>query len=86
MGKFSITYVRKVQTQPYENVTIGLTQEFEDKMSHDDAFKEVRDRVEVWINYELQILGLKVTPPFFKAYLNRGKRARDHNLQGGTNT
>jgi len=60
MGKFSITYVRKVQTQPYENVTIGLTQEFDEgKVSHDDAFKEVRDRVEMWINYELQVLGLK---------------------------
>ena len=52
-----MSYARKVQTMPYENVTIGLTREFnEDEVSHDDAFKEVRDTVETWVNYELRIL------------------------------
>ena len=57
MAKFSISYSRKVQTVVYENVTISLTREFdEDEMSHDEAFKEVRDTVETWVNYELRIL------------------------------
>ncbi len=57
MGKFSVTYTRKVQTMPYENVTISLTQEFdEDEVSYDYAFKEVRDRVTRWIDVELQML------------------------------
>ena len=52
-----MSYARKVQTMPYENVTISLTREFdEDEVSHDDAFKEVRDTVETWVNYELRIL------------------------------
>ena len=60
MGKFSITYARKVRTQPYENVTISLTQEFdEDEVSYDYALKEVRDRVARWVDVELQMLGLK---------------------------
>ncbi len=60
MGKFSVTYTRKVQTMPYENVTISLTQEFdEDDVSYDYALKEVRDRVARWIDVELQMLGLK---------------------------
>ena len=57
MGKFSVSYTRKVQTVPYENVTVSLTREFdEDEVSHDEAFKEVRDTVETWVNYELRIL------------------------------
>lgn len=57
MGKFSVTYTRKVQTVPYENVTISLTQEFdEDEVSYDYALKEVRGRVTRWIDAELQML------------------------------
>ena len=57
MGKFSVSYTRKVQTVPYENVTISLTREFdEDECSPDHAFKEVRDTVEQWVAAELQIL------------------------------
>uniref|UniRef100_A0A6M3M7W4 Uncharacterized protein n=1 Tax=viral metagenome TaxID=1070528 RepID=A0A6M3M7W4_9ZZZZ len=57
MGKFSISYSRKVQTVMYENVTISLTREFdEDEMSPDYALKEVRDTVVKWIDAELQIL------------------------------
>ena len=60
MNKFSISYSRKVQTVPYENVTVSLTREFDEgEMSYDEAFKEVRDTVEVWVNYELQVLGVK---------------------------
>lgn len=55
-----MTYTRKVQTVPYENVTISLSQEFDDdEVSYDYAFKEVRDRVNRWIDVELQMLGLK---------------------------
>jgi len=57
MGKFSVTYTRKVQTVPYENVTISLTQEFDDdEVSYDYALKEVRSRVARWIDAELQML------------------------------
>ena len=60
MGKFSVTYTRKVQTIRYENIEISLTQEFdEDEISYDYALKEVRNRVTRWIDAELQILGLK---------------------------
>lgn len=57
MGKFSISYSRKVQTVMYENVAISLTREFdEDLCSPDQALKEVRDTVAKWIDAELQIL------------------------------
>ena len=57
MGKFSVSYTRKVQTVPYENVTVNLTREFdEDEMPYDHAFKEVRDTVARWVDAELQIL------------------------------
>jgi hypothetical protein len=60
MAKFSVTYTRLVRTIPYENITISLTREFdEDEVSHDYAFKEVRDTVARWIDVELQSLGLK---------------------------
>lgn len=60
MGKFSVTYTRKVQTIRFENIEISLTQEFdEDDVSYDYALKEVRNRVTRWIEAELQILGLK---------------------------
>uniref|UniRef100_A0A6M3M070 Uncharacterized protein n=1 Tax=viral metagenome TaxID=1070528 RepID=A0A6M3M070_9ZZZZ len=60
MGKFSISYTRKAQTQPYENVTITLTCEFDDdEISPDYAFKEVRDKVNLWLNNELKSMGLK---------------------------
>ena len=57
MGKFSVSYTRKVQTVPYENVTVNLTREFdEDLCSPDQAFKEVRETVAKWIDAELHIL------------------------------
>lgn len=59
MTKFNVTYTRKVQTVPYENLTISLSQEFDDdEVSYDYAFKEVRDRVNRWIDVELQMLGV----------------------------
>jgi len=59
MGKFSISYSRKVQTRKYENVTISLTREFdEDETPYDHAFMEVRSKVDAWIKAELRILGL----------------------------
>jgi len=60
MGKFSILYSRKVQTHPYENVTITLTIEFDDKdTTHDGAFSLVREKVNQWVEQELIMLGLK---------------------------
>lgn len=59
MGKFSVSYTRKVQTVPYENVTISLTQEFDDEVPYDHAFMEVRCKVDAWIKAELRMLGLK---------------------------
>ena len=59
LAKFSISYTRKVQSQPYENVTISLTREFdEDETPYDHAFMEVRSKVDAWIKAELRILGL----------------------------
>jgi len=58
--KFSISYARKVQTVQFENITVTLTREFdEDEISPDYAFKEVRDKVNLWLNNELKSMGLK---------------------------
>ncbi len=59
MPKFSITYARKVQTLPYENITVTFTAEFDgDEVSPDYAFGEVRDKVNQWLNNELDSMGL----------------------------
>ena len=60
MPKFSIAYARKVQTIQYENITIGLTAEFDDKdTTHDGAFSLVREKVNQWIEQDLIMMGLK---------------------------
>jgi len=60
VAKFSVSYARKVQTLPYENVTINLTAEFDDEaVSHDYAFGTVRDKVELWLKNELDMMGVK---------------------------
>lgn len=48
--KFVVSYGRTVQTAPYETMKVNLLVEFyEDEVSFDDAFKEVRNNVEGWI-------------------------------------
>lgn len=59
MAKFSVSYARKVQTLPYENITVNLTAEFDDdEVPHDYAFSTVRDKVELWLKNELDSMGL----------------------------
>ncbi|GAG90278.1 unnamed protein product [marine sediment metagenome] len=60
MAKFEISYSRKVQTLQYENITVTLTKEFDDKdIKYDAAFSQVREKVNEWIENELIMLGLK---------------------------
>ena len=48
--KFVVTYGRTVQTRPYETLKIQLLIEYhQDECSFDVAFREVRDKVEQWI-------------------------------------
>jgi hypothetical protein len=47
--KFTVRYQRKVQPQPYENMTIGLEAEFLEGENPDIAFKFVKKKVEDWI-------------------------------------
>jgi hypothetical protein len=52
--KFVVRYQRKVQPQPYENLTIGLEREFLDSdVNKDTAFRMVRNQVEYWIHESL---------------------------------
>ena len=60
MTKYSISFSRKVQTRPYENMTATLTEEFDDTdCPHDVAFREVRDRMNQWLDNEVEAMGLK---------------------------
>ena len=60
MTKFSVSYTRKVQTRPYENITINLTSEFDtDEVSFDYAHSQIRSKVEEWIKDDLQFLGVR---------------------------
>lgn len=51
--KFTVTYVRRVQTAPFENMVVGLEMEFPRNYTRDQAFKEVRDMVERWVDEQL---------------------------------
>jgi len=58
MTKYTLTYGRKVQTRPYEMLTIELSHEFETSLTgHDEAFMYVRDTVDKWIKLEKNRLG-----------------------------
>lgn len=51
--KYSITVSRLVQTYPYENLEIILSQEYDDYIVPRDAgFIEVRDKINEWITAE----------------------------------
>lgn len=59
MTKFSVSYARKVQTRPYENLSVYLIEEFDtDEISQDDAFSRVNATVERWIEEKLQSMGI----------------------------
>ncbi len=63
MAKYTVTYSRLVRTVPYENITVTLTQEFDnEETSSDYAWKQVRDKVHEWINIELESMGLSKMP------------------------
>lgn len=63
MAKYSVTYRRSVQTQPFENMTVELTAEFDDEETpRDYAWKQVRDKVHEWLNNELESMGLSRRP------------------------
>ena len=52
--RFTVRYQRKLQTRPYENMTIGLEMEFQRHDTDEDlAFKRVRETVEKWIDESL---------------------------------
>lgn len=58
--KYSISYSRTVETVPYENIKVNLTQEFDDEeIKPDLAYSLVKDKVGKWIETELIMMGLK---------------------------
>jgi len=59
MAKFSVSYARKIQTLPYENITVNLTAEFDDDdIPYDYAFNTVKTKVELWLKNELNAMGI----------------------------
>jgi len=62
--KYSIGFSRKVQTQPYENMEVTLTAEFDDEECPMEYAKDtVIEKVEQWIDTELASLGLSRPKP-----------------------
>jgi len=58
--KYEIYVERKVSTMPYENMTIGYSQEFDDSETpRDEGFKMVRDKLEAWVVGEAKRVGVK---------------------------
>lgn len=55
MGKCQISYSRKVQTIPYENVAVNYSREFDEAEENAyDVFREVRDFVNEMLEDEFQ--------------------------------
>jgi len=76
--KYEIYIERKVSTFPYENVTVGLTKQFEDSETPLEAgFMEVRDKLEEWITEEARRCGAKNPEPREKVLLAPNRRPRD---------
>lgn len=51
--KFTVHYSRKVRTQAYEMLEIGLVAEFDSAITNiDEAFDFVKDKVNLWIEDE----------------------------------
>jgi len=58
MTHYTLTYGRKIQTRPYEMLTIELSHEFETSLTgHDEAFTYMRDWVDGKIEAERRRLG-----------------------------
>ena len=62
--KYTIGFSRKVQTQPYENMEVTLTAEFNDEETPMEYAKDtVIEKVEQWISAELASMGLARSKP-----------------------
>ena len=58
--KYEIYVERKVSTMPYENMTVGYSQSFDDDVTPPDgAFKVVAGKVEEWVTAESRRVGVK---------------------------
>jgi len=58
--KYEVYVERKVSTFPYENLTIGLTQQFDDaEVPRDAGFEEVREKLDEWVTVEAKRIGPK---------------------------
>ena len=64
MGKFTVSYTRTVKTLPYENLKIGLSEEYDDgEVPREYAFSQVRQKVNDEIASTLKFLGIKARDP-----------------------
>jgi len=76
--RYEVYVERKVSTYPYENVTIGLSQQFDDEETpRDVGFNEVRDKLDEWVTEEARRVGPKDPEPREKIPLASGRRPRD---------
>ena len=76
--KYEIYVERKVSTYPYENLTVGYTQQFDDAETPRDAgFVEVRDKLDEWVTVEAKRIGPKSPEPREKILLHPGRRPVD---------
>ena len=58
MTSYTIKYGRKVPVQPYEMLTIELTQDFETSLpGHEEGFNYVQKTVDRWIKLRKVELG-----------------------------
>jgi len=60
--KYTVTHSRKVRTRAYESLEIGFYREFDEVTFPDVAFELVRDKVEEWIEKELDRLLKEAVP------------------------
>jgi len=65
MGKSQISYSRKVQTIPYENIAINYSREYDDELEDKyEAFREVRDFVNGMLADEFERMKIPRRGPF----------------------
>jgi hypothetical protein len=75
--KYEIYIERKVSTFPYENLTIGYTQSFDDAETPRDAgYMEVRSKLDEWVTLEVRRIGPKDPEPRERILISP-KRPRD---------
>ena len=59
MAKYTVSYSRTVQVKPYENLKIGLSEEYDtDEVPREWAFNKTREKVEEQIQASLKYLGI----------------------------